>query len=74
MSKIIKGKKVGRVKEVKYQSIFPNYDDRDLSKKKMIIPKIIRHDISWELITGMKYKSELQEKQYLSTKYTPENQ
>jgi len=73
MSKTIKGKKVGRLKEVKYESIFPDYDDSDLSKKKMVIPKIIKHDIGWELITGMKLKTETQERQYLGTKHSPEN-
>tara|TARA_R100001594_G_scaffold11334_3_gene25801 strand:+ start:6354 stop:6581 length:228 start_codon:yes stop_codon:yes gene_type:complete len=73
MSKTIKGKKIGRSKEVKYESIFPNYKDDDLRNKKMVIPKIIKHNIGWELITGMKYKTDLQERQYLGTKHTPEN-
>jgi hypothetical protein len=73
MTKIIRGKKIGRHKETKYVSIFPDYDDRDLNKKKMKIPKIIKHNIGWELITGMKYKTEKQETQYLRTKHTPEN-
>ncbi|QDP68042.1 MAG: hypothetical protein GOVbin3264_23 [Prokaryotic dsDNA virus sp.] len=74
MSKIIKGKKIGRLKESCYKSIYPNYKDDDLRNKKMIIPEIIKHDISWELITGMKYKTDVQELQYLRTKHTPENQ
>ena len=49
MSKTIKGKKVGRLKEVKYESIFPNYKDDDLRNKKMVIPKIIKHNIGLRL-------------------------
>tara|TARA_R100000781_G_scaffold114664_1_gene86067 strand:+ start:1226 stop:1453 length:228 start_codon:yes stop_codon:yes gene_type:complete len=73
MSKIIKGKKTGRHKETEYQSIFKGYRDDDLNNKVMDIPKIIKHDIGWELITGMKYKTERQEAQYLRTKFSPEN-
>ena len=67
MSKIIKGKKTGRHKETEYQSIFKGYRDDDLNNKVMDIPKIIKHDIGWELIT------ERQESQYLRTKFSPEN-
>jgi len=73
MTKIIKGKKIGRHKETKYESIFKGYKDDDLKNKVMSIPKIIKHNIGWELITGMKYKTELQENQYLRTKHTYEN-
>ncbi len=73
MTKIIKGKKTGRFKESEYKSIYPNYKDDDLRNKKMVIPEIIKHNIAWELITGMKYKTERQESQYLRTKHTPEN-
>jgi|TARA_R110002020_G_scaffold49886_1_gene141625 hypothetical protein len=73
MSKIIRGKKTGRHKETKYESIFKGYKDDDLKNKVMLIPKIIKHNIGWELITGMKYKTELQENQYLRTKHTYEN-
>ena len=71
MSKTIKGKKVGRLKEVKYESIFPNYKDDDLRNKKMVIPKIIKHNIGWELITGMKHTSESYEHTYMKHKKTP---
>ena len=73
MSKIIRGKKTGRHKETKYESIFKGYRDDDLDNKVMKIPKIIKHDIGWELITGMKYRSESDESQYLRTKHTFEN-
>tara|TARA_R110000824_G_scaffold395501_1_gene596178 strand:+ start:356 stop:574 length:219 start_codon:yes stop_codon:yes gene_type:complete len=72
MSKIINGKKVGREKKVVYQSIFGDYDDRDLSKKVMTIPEIITYDIGWELATGMKRTSASFERQYLQRKHSPE--
>ena len=73
MSKIIKGKKTGRHKEIKYKSIFKGYRDDDLKNKVMKIPKIIKHDIGWELITGMRYRTDKDENQYLRTKHTFEN-
>ena len=71
MSKIIKGKKVGRKKNPIYKSIFGDYDDKDLDKKVMKIPKIITQDIGWELLTGMKRTSISYENQYLESKHTP---
>ena len=41
MSKIIKGKKVGRKKKEIYVSIFGDYDDKNLDEKVMKINKII---------------------------------
>ena len=70
MSKIIKGKKVGRKKSPKYNSIFGDYDDTDLDKKVMKIPKIINQDIGWEMHVGMKRTSLSYEHQYLQKKFT----
>ena len=61
----------GRNRLVHYESIFGDYDDTDLSKKKLKIPKIVRHDIGWELITGMKHTSEAYEHTYMKNKKTP---
>ena len=69
--KTIKGKKVGRKKKPVYNSIFGDYDDTDLNKKVMTIPKIINQDIGWEMQVGMKRTSLSYEKQYLESKYTP---
>ena len=68
MSKIIKGKKTGRTKEERYKSIFGDYDDKDLSKKKMTIPKIIKYDIGYEMQFGFKHIPKTKEKQYLLKK------
>ena len=38
---------------------------------KLKIPKIVRHDIGWELITGMKHTSEAYEHTYMKNKKTP---
>ena len=69
--KTIKGKKVGRKKKPVYKSIFGDYDDTDLDKQVMTIPKIINQDIGWELQSGMKRTSLSYETQYLQGKYTP---
>jgi len=61
----------GRKKLPKYESIYGDYDDTDLDKKKMKIPDIIKHDIGWELITGMKFTSKAYEDVYMRNKYTP---
>jgi len=68
--KTIKGKKVGRKKKPVYNSIFGDYDDKNLDKKVMKIPKIINQDIGWELHTGMKRTSVSYENQYLESKFT----
>ena len=70
MSKIINGKKVGREKSPKYESIFGDYDDKDLSKKVMSIPKIIKYDIGMEMQFGFKHTSISYERQYLQSKFT----
>ena len=69
MTKIIKGKKTGRYKEENYDSIFGDYDDKDLSKKKMVIPNIIKHDIGYELQFGFRHVSQTREKQFLRSRY-----
>ena len=69
--KTIKGKKVGRKKKPKYESIFGDYNDRNLDEKVMTIPKIINQDIGWEMQFGFKYTSMSYEKQYLQGKHTP---
>ena len=68
--KTIKGKKVGRKKNIVYKSIFGDYDDTDLDKKVMKIPKIINQDIGWEMQVGMKRTSLSYETQYLQSKFT----
>tara|TARA_R110002051_G_C8499359_1_gene464469 strand:+ start:473 stop:688 length:216 start_codon:yes stop_codon:yes gene_type:complete len=70
MSKIIKGKKVGRKKKPIYESIFGDYDDKNLDEKIMKIPKIINQDIGWEMQFGFKYTSQSYETQYLQSKFT----
>ena len=68
--KTIKGKKVGRKKKPVYNSIFGDYDDKNLDEKVMKIPKIINQDIGWELQSGMKRTSLSYERQYLQSKFT----
>ena len=68
--KTIKGKKVGRKKNVIYKSIFGDYDDTDLDKKVIKIPKIINEDIGWEMQFGFKRTSQAYERQYLQSKFT----
>lgn len=68
--KTIKGKKVGRKKKPVYNSIFGDYDDKNLDEKVMKIPKIINQDIGWELHSGMKRTSVAYENQYLESKFT----
>ena len=68
--KTIKGKKVGRKKKPVYNSIFGDYDDKNLDEKVMTIPKIINQDIGWELHTGMKRTPISYENQYLESKFT----
>jgi hypothetical protein len=70
MSKIIKGKKVGRKKKEIYVSIFGDYDDKNLDEKVMKIPKIITQDIGWEMQFGFKVTTQSYEKQYLDYKKT----
>ena len=55
--KTIKGKKVGRKKKPVYKSIFGDYDDKDLDKKVMTIPKTIRYDIGMEMQYRFKHIS-----------------
>jgi hypothetical protein len=40
---------------------------------KIVIPKIIKNDIGWELLMGWEYISKSKENQYLYTKRTPWN-
>ena len=68
--KTIKGKKVGRKKNVIYKSIFGDYDDTNLDKKIMKIPEIINQDIGWEMQFGFKRTSQAYEAQYLQSKFT----
>tara|TARA_R110000824_G_scaffold5954_1_gene27318 strand:+ start:2287 stop:2499 length:213 start_codon:yes stop_codon:yes gene_type:complete len=68
--KTIKGKKVGRKKKPVYNSIFGDYDDKNLDEKVMTIPKIINEDIGWEMQLGMKRTSLSYETQYLQSKFT----
>jgi len=68
--KTIKGKKVGRKKKPVYNSIFGDYDDKNLDEKIMKIPKIINQDIGWEMQFGFKRTTESYENQYLASKHT----
>lgn len=61
-------KKVGRKPKQNYISIFGDYDDWDLSKKKMNIPKIITQDNGWEMQFGFKQINIAKENQYLGKK------
>jgi hypothetical protein len=51
--------------KTKYKSI--------IKDGKIVMPKIVKHDISWELLMGMEYISDPRQNQYLLTKRTPWN-
>lgn len=63
-------KNAGRKRKTKYISIFGDYDDTDLDKKVMTIPKIITQDIGYEMQFGFKHISDPKERQYLQSKKT----
>ena len=42
--------------------------DIGIKDGKIVMPKIIKHDISWELLTGMEYISDPRQNQFLLTK------
>ena len=51
-----------------YISIFGNYQEDDLTKKVMVIPKVITQDIGFELHFGFKALTSVRENQYLNKK------
>jgi len=60
--------KVGRKRKRKYESIFGDYNDKDLSKKVMNIPDIINDDYGYEMQFGFKYITDYEEGTYLRQK------
>ena len=70
MSKIIKGKRIGREK-IRYekQSIINEYEN--IEDKVITLPKIISEDYGWEMQFGIKQVKQPTERTYLYNKYTP---
>ena len=70
MSKIIKGKKVGRHK-IRFDkpSIINEYEN--IEDKVITLPKIISEDYGYEMHFGTKEPTGIKERTYLYTKYTP---
>ncbi len=70
MSKIIKGKKIGREKiTFNKLSIINEYEN--LEDKVITLPKIISEDYGYEMHFGTKEPTGIKERAYLYTKYTP---
>ena len=70
MSKIIKGKKIGRPKtSYEKPSIINEYEN--LEDKVITLPKIISEDYGYEMHFGTKQPTTIKENVYLYTKYTP---
>ena len=70
MSKIIKGKRVGREK-IRYekQSIINDYEN--IEDKVITLPEIINEDYGYEMHFGTKETTGIKERAYLYTKHTP---
>ena len=70
MSKIIKGKKVGR-KKITFNkpSIINEYEN--IEDKVITLPKIISEDYGYEMHFGIEEVKQPRERTYLHTKYTP---
>ena len=70
MSKIIKGKKIGRTKtSYEKPSIINEYEN--IEDKVITLPKIINEDYGYEMHFGTKAPTGIRERAYLYTKYTP---
>jgi len=70
MSKIIKGKKIGRPKtSYEKPSIINEYEN--IEDKVITLPKIINEDYGYEMHFGTKETTGIKERAYLYTKYTP---
>lgn len=70
MTKIIKGKRVGREKtRYEKQSIINDYEN--IEDKVITLPKIISEDYGWEMQFGIKQVKQPTERTYLYNKYTP---
>ena len=71
MSKIIKGKRVGREK-TRYEkhSIINDYEN--IEDKVITLPKIITEDYGFEMHFGFKETSTTRENAYSRSKWTPE--
>jgi len=70
MSKIIKGKKIGREKTAFTKpSIINDYEN--IEDKVITLPKIISEDYGFEMHFGIEHTKEIKERAYLNTKYTP---
>ena len=71
MSKIIKGKKIGRPKtSYEKPSIINEYEN--LEDKVITLPKIISEDYGYEMHFGTKQPTRIKERNYLYKKYTPQ--
>ena len=70
MSKIIKGKRIGREK-IRYekQSIINEYEN--IEDKVITLPKIISEDYGHEMHFGIEEVKQPRERTYLYTKHTP---
>jgi hypothetical protein len=70
MSKIIKGKLIGRTK-TRYvkPSIINDYEN--IEDKVITLPEIINEDYGYEMHFGTKEATGIKERAYLYTKYTP---
>ena len=70
MSKIIKGKKIGREKiTFNKPSIVNEYEN--IEDKVITLPEIINEDYGYEMHFGTKEAKGIKERAYLYTKYTP---
>lgn len=70
MSKIIKGKKVGRTK-IRYQKPTILNDYENIEDKVITLPEIITEDFSFEMHFGMPETTNTKENAYSKTKWTP---
>lgn len=70
MSKIIKGKKIGRHKTIfNKPSIINEYEN--IQNKVIKLPKIINEDYGYEMHFGIQEVKQPKERTYLYTKHTP---
>lgn len=70
MTKIIKGKKIGRPK-TSYEKLSIINEYENIEDKVIKLPKIINEDLGYEMHFGIEQVKQIRERHYLYTKYTP---
>ena len=70
MSKIIKGKKVGR-KKIRFNKLSIINEYKNIEDKVITLPKIITEDYGFEMQFGFRENTTIKENAYAKSKWTP---